>query len=339
MRRHLQLGRLEGIEIASQAAGLVLMIVWVLFDPTVWALVFGGWAASAVRLILSHGLAERRDRVGWEGAAARELFGFGAWILVSTLLTFVADQADRLILGRLVPLDVLGVYSIAAMFAALPATLVSRLGNTVVFPALSRKLEASAEALHEAFGRAQRTILTAGGVLVAAGAAAGPAGIAFLYDARYQEAGWMIPLLAAGAWWRVLAIPKGSLLLALGAGRAVALGNGAKTVVLLAAMPAGFALGGVPGAIGGLVLADLARYVAMSVATSGRGAGGIGRELGATAAVLASGAAGLLAARLLPAPAVVQAVAAVLGVAALWAPWLLRVARAEGWWPRGGASA
>jgi O-antigen/teichoic acid export membrane protein len=311
------------------------MVGWVLVDPTIWALVFGGWAASGVRLLLSHVLADRRDRLGWEGPAARELFGFGAWILVSTLLTFVADQADRLLLGRLVPLDTLGVYSIAAMFAALPATLVSRLGNTVVFPALSRKLEAGSQALHPAFQRAQRLILVAGGVLVAAGAAAAPSGIAFLYDARYQDAGWMIPLLAIGAWWRVLAIPKGAALLALGAARAVAVGNGAKTVTLLLAMPAGFALGGVPGAIGGLVLADVARYVAMTLATAGRGITGIRLELLATAGVLASAVAGLLVARLVPAPDLVRAGVAALGVTALFAPFLLRVARVEGWWPRG----
>ena len=59
-----------------------------------------------------------RNRFHWDRSSADEMMSFGRWIFVSTLLTFLAMQADRLIFGKLITLTDLGVYGVAAMMAS-----------------------------------------------------------------------------------------------------------------------------------------------------------------------------------------------------------------------------
>ena len=113
--------RIEISLIIAQVAGLVAMIAWALVDRSVLALVAGALTTNVVRMVLSHTyLPGIRNRFTWERPAAQTLVRFGRWIFVSTLLTFLAGQADRLVFGRLVPLDRLGVYYIGVVIATLP---------------------------------------------------------------------------------------------------------------------------------------------------------------------------------------------------------------------------
>ncbi len=144
------------------------------------------------------------------------IFHFGKWIFLSTILAFLVGQSDRLIFGKIVPLATLGVYSIAAMFAALPTGVLHRVGSAVVFPAFSRKAE-SMNGFASAYRRSRRPLSSPSEVwVVACLAASGPALIETLYDPRYADAGWILQLLAIGAWFHILQVPSGSALLALG---------------------------------------------------------------------------------------------------------------------------
>lgn len=267
MQRNLSIRAFEGVQLAGQLVSAGTILVWLLIEPTVWALVVGGIAGASTRVILSHLLAPRRDRMGWDPAAAQELLQFGKWILLSTLVTFVADQADRLLLGRLASLSELGVYSIAAMLAVLPATLIGRMSAFVLFPALSRAAEAKRD-IPSVYRRQRRPLLAAGGLLVACiGAGAVPL-IDLVYDDRYFEAGSMIQLLILGTWFRVAEAPARSALLALGETRWLPVLNLAKLLSVVVGLPLGFQLAGFPGGILALVIGDAARWIVATAAAA-----------------------------------------------------------------------
>ena len=153
--------------------------------------------ASLVRAILSHiVVGGRRQRMAWNREAARELLSFGKWILASSVLAFFAGQSDRLVFGKLIPLGLLGVYSIGAMFAMLPTQIMSRIGTTVLFPALCRSLAAKSN-LRGAYQQTRFRVLALGGFLCACAAASGHVAIETLYDPRYADAGWILQILTA----------------------------------------------------------------------------------------------------------------------------------------------
>jgi hypothetical protein len=62
------------------------------------------------------------NRLRWHKPSATMLINFGKWIFVSTALTFFAGQSDRLIFAKLIPIDMLGIYGMAAMIALLPSS-------------------------------------------------------------------------------------------------------------------------------------------------------------------------------------------------------------------------
>jgi O-antigen/teichoic acid export membrane protein len=291
LSRHLSIGRLAAVDLTSQICSIVAMIAWATVQPSVWALLVGAVVGSSVRMALSHYLADRLDGFGWDRGAFWELLHFGKWIFLSTILAFLVGQSDRLIFGKLIPLGMLGVYSIAVMFSQLPAQLFNRLAMGAVFPALSRRAEAGGE-LESAYSRMKLPLLLAGGLVVACLIASGPHLIETLYDERYHDAGWIIRVLAMGVWFQVLQVPSGSALMALGIPRWLAWANGCKLAGMIAVVPAGFWLHGMQGAVVGLASCEILRYVVFVIGAHRQNLPTAAGDLGASALVALLAAAG-----------------------------------------------
>jgi O-antigen/teichoic acid export membrane protein len=177
-----------------------------------------------------------------------------------------------------------------------------------------------------------RPLLVLGALPVACLAAAGPALVELLYDPRYEEAGWMLQILAVGAWFQIPQASSGSAVLALGQPRALALSNGAKFVGLVVFLPLGYASFGVPGAIAGVAAAELIRYLSLALAMRSAKLPGLASDLAMTVVAAGLAAAGLLADRAVGESgggAGARLVVAVAAIAGLWLPISLFVLRAE----------
>ncbi|HAA27014.1 MAG TPA: polysaccharide biosynthesis protein, partial [Cyanobacteria bacterium UBA8553] len=103
LNRQLAVGKLAIFELMGQVISLIVMIVWAKFDPSIRALVAGTFVSAVFQLLWSHRLLPHQpNRFAWDKEAAQKIFTFGKWIFFSTALTFLASQADRLILGKLI---------------------------------------------------------------------------------------------------------------------------------------------------------------------------------------------------------------------------------------------
>jgi O-antigen/teichoic acid export membrane protein len=304
LQRKLQLERLTLVELAGQAAGIAATVGLAVLDRwaygpdhpgAVWAIVGGGWVTALVRLALSHvALPGIRHRFQLDPGSRRALFAFGRWIFVSTMLTFLAGQSDRLVFGKLIPLDLFGVYGIAAMLSMLPTQAVLKLGGAVVFPAYSRV--ASRSDFRQLFGRVRLPLLLGGGAIVTGLIAGGPVLIRILYDDRYWQAGWILQFLAAVAWFQILECTVGAALLAQGRVRWVAAGSAVKVVGLLGLIPLGFWVGGFTGALVGLCVAEAAKYVTAATGAALKRLAAFGLDAALTVLIAAASALGFWAA-------------------------------------------
>lgn len=313
--RHLRNRQLTLLELHNQVVSTIVMIVAAWIYPSVWALVIGSVVRSLLRTTLSHTIFEgQRNRLRLERDAIGSLFRFGRWVLLSTILTFLAGQADRLMLGRMLSLEELGVYGIALALAGMPAFVLSRLGSRVLFPALSRIGDEGAQLQEARRGRA--LFLALGALLLAGLVPNGPVVIDLLYDHRYQAAGWLLQLLLFGSWFQVLEGSNSSVLLARGESRAVAAGNAVKLVTLVVLLPVGFATAGLRGAVLGLIVADVARYGVSAWLVTRTGLDVLRRDLVMTLALVLASALGV---------ALTER-----AEAAGWAPWALLPVGASG---------
>jgi O-antigen/teichoic acid export membrane protein len=234
------------------------MVVWAWLQPTVWALAGAPVVGAAVRLVGSHAVAGGgRPRLRFSRDALASTLSLGRWIGLTTAFGFLASQADRLILGRLVSPELLGVYTVAFFLSEGAAALGVRIARRVLHPAF--RSAAAAGKLPLVYRAARRRLAFA--LLPAAGAvlARGSFLVEILYDTRYAEAGWMLELLALRIVTSTLLPPAAVALLALGDARTELLAAAARALWLVSALPLGFAWAGLPGAVGAVALCDLVR--------------------------------------------------------------------------------
>ena len=217
LSRQIALGKLAAFELGGQIVGLVVTIIWAWFDRSVWALVSGGLVSSVVQLAWSHRLVpEYSDRFAWDKEAAKSIFSFGKWIFLGTLLTFFATQSDRLILGKLVPFRLLGVYGIAFGLADIPRQVILALSGKVIFPAFAKMVDLPRETFRAKILKNRLPLLLALAVGLTFLISFGDIVIKFLYKPSFHDAAWMMPIIAMGIWHTSLYCTVSPALLAVG---------------------------------------------------------------------------------------------------------------------------
>lgn len=262
LKRALRLGTLTRLELGVQASGLVVMIVWAYLAPGVWALVAGGLTAAAVRLVASHRVQKGpRNHFVWDSSAAQAIWTFGKWIFLTSALAFFGEQSDRLLLGKVAPLHILGVYGIALTLAEVPRQITLAIAANVLFPAFSTLRDAPRALLREKITNHRLRVL----YLLAAGLTLfvcfGDWLIRFLYDPRYWQAAWMLPLLALGLWPRLLCNTIEPALFAIARPQYTTVAQVARVAWTVAGVLVGYALAGIFGAILAIALNDLMYYL------------------------------------------------------------------------------
>jgi len=129
-------------EFVYQASGglsqLLVAVGYVLYSPTVWALVFASISRPAVQSLLSYWLHGYRPWPSPDLEAAKELIDYGKWITGASIIKFVHSQGDDAFVGWFLSASALGFYQYAYRLADLPATEVSGIISQITFPAYSQ---------------------------------------------------------------------------------------------------------------------------------------------------------------------------------------------------------
>lgn len=226
--RHLHVGQLIRIDVCFQIFNAIAVLALVWYFRSVYALVVAGLLASLLYMVLTYWLLPGpRPRFVLEREAVRSIVSFGKWIFLSTLITFLAMQIDRLAFGAWYPLAEVGVYSIAASMAMIVATLVGRLQAAVVFPWYSRRLE-DGNGLSAVFPRITTPVLAMSSYLVTLLVVGAGSFFELAYDHRYAQASILLPLLAVGVWFSAVEAMYGAAFLAMGRPQWVAITSAIK---------------------------------------------------------------------------------------------------------------
>ncbi|HEY4221895.1 MAG TPA: oligosaccharide flippase family protein [Myxococcota bacterium] len=262
--RHMHVGRVVGLDLSAQIAGLCASIPLALLLHSAVALVAASLASALVRMILTHVmLPGPNNRLGWDKEAAREIFTFGRFVFVSTIFFFLGTRYDVFALGRLEGMGLIGVYGLAQMIVQVPAQMGERVSNSVLMPALSQRFRETPAAFAGDVRHARLILLPAAAVLFLGAAMTAPAFFHLLYRDVYADAGWMVQLLIIAAWCGFLQESTGRALIAIGNSSWLAVANCARLIATVAFTSLGFRLGdasglGAHGAVIGFMLGNAA---------------------------------------------------------------------------------
>lgn len=232
--RHMALGKVTLMEMATQAISVVFMLILALATGSIWALVAGNLisagARAALAWIMLPGISNR-----WhlEQSAARELVHYGRWIFFSTVAGFLVLQSDKLILGHYLSMEQLGLYNIGFFLAGFPLMLGQVLVQRLMIP-IYRASPPRESA--ENFARLRRIRFMLSGFLVAAIAPLAIGGIwivGLLYDPRYATSGAITMLVSMALLPQMLGLTYDQVALASGDSRGFFALNAARAVVLI----------------------------------------------------------------------------------------------------------
>ncbi|MDP9123152.1 MAG: oligosaccharide flippase family protein [Pseudomonadota bacterium] len=198
-KRQMHLHTIAKIELAGQAASAIAMVVVGYAFHTVWTLVIGAIVAACLRTWLGFAiLPGHSSRLRLVKESMTELLKTGRWVFLSSILFFLALNSDKFVLAGLIDKRMYGIYSIALLMANVLQGLAAKMCLTIVYPALAEVNRERPRDLAKTLSKFQWAydgiITLLAGVLITGA----PAVIAVLYDHRYQDAGWMLSILAVG---------------------------------------------------------------------------------------------------------------------------------------------
>jgi len=258
LRRRLELMRLTWIELGSQVCSLIGIVAWALIQPSVWALVVGGMAGAIYKTVASHWIdVGYRNRFEWDPHAYREIVSFGKWIFGSTALTFAGGQGDRLLLGNFMGAATLGIYNIALFLSEAIGSAVSRITGGVLYPVFSQVQRETPERMREIYYRVRARLDVASLVPMGMLMALSQRLVDLLYDSRYHEAGWMMQWLCIRVAMGAVLGPMETCLFSMGHTRYGFYRNVGRTVWILAGIPLGWQLAGLPGAVVAIAMSEI----------------------------------------------------------------------------------
>jgi O-antigen/teichoic acid export membrane protein len=266
LKKKLKFAQLGVFELVVSALSSLVYIVLALIWPNIWSLAIGGVLGSFIFMVGTYFLRadlHLRFRVAREYVS--EILHYGKWIFLSSIVYFLSGNYDRLFLAKVVPLHTLGIYGLARSIAELVGLLVGRLGGNVLFPFIASHNEMPREALRRQLAPMRLRFLALSAVGLAIVVSGSDLVISFVYDRRYHEAMWMLPVLVLGSWFSILASLNESALLGFGRPFYSAASNTSKFIFVIIFLPLGTATQGLLGGVLVVAIADLPKVLALQV--------------------------------------------------------------------------
>jgi O-antigen/teichoic acid export membrane protein len=195
--RERQLPRLSLLDILGTVAQVIVSVLLALAWHSYWAIVVAMLGASVTRTALSYVLFDNpRRRFRLDRGYAGELWGFARFVTGSSVISMVLMQSDKVVLARLLPLDMLGLYMLAGNLALAPMAFTTAYASRVLYPTYARAWREEPQNLARIFYSTRWRVsmlymIAAGGLIGTA-----PLIVAILYDERYAGAALYLRLLA-----------------------------------------------------------------------------------------------------------------------------------------------
>lgn len=169
-----------GAFVSSLIAAWICVVLWGDFRAMLATLIVQ-WS---VFTLLSHIVADRKYKIGWDNTVFSDFFIFGWPLMLNAMLAYAIQNGDRVIVGNQLGPEVLGWFSAAFMLAQTPSMLLMSARRTLFMPMISRTGPEQ--------GKAHRVAIEVAyfmGLAFAVGTTiAGPLLLTALYGERYVQA-------------------------------------------------------------------------------------------------------------------------------------------------------
>ena len=245
-------------ETVGVAISAVFTVGYCYFSRDYWGMVWGTLVARLVSVIISHRIyPEIRPRLGWDRAAAKQIFRYTRFVMPSSILTLVSNQYDKAVFLRLFDLHLLGVYSLAVNITTPVEGLIGKASRMVLYPRCAHNFRLDKETFTRKYYLENVKLFVA--ILAIPAALGGGARLLIdaLYDPRYAQAAGVLVAFMLRAALLALASPAEDMLFATGETSIILTGNVYRVIWMVAASLVGYRYFGFTGFVYGIALSGL----------------------------------------------------------------------------------
>lgn len=170
LTRDLKFRTLTFIEASASVVGGVAAVALALSGAGVWSMVAQALIAALLQLPVLWVVTRWRPRFRFSRQALSDVLGFSTFDMLQRVLSYLTNNVDYLLVGKLLGAEPLGVYTLAFVMTDTFRQQIMAVSNRVMFPVYGR-LQDDADAVRGYYLKAIRynSILVAGVMLVLAG--------------------------------------------------------------------------------------------------------------------------------------------------------------------------
>ncbi len=252
------------LEIWSQTLGLASTIVLAWLMRSVYALAIGVVLSSAYKAGGSFVVTPYRPRVAFHREYAREILHFGKYIFVNTLISFLAMNADILLIGKVLHMENLGYYTLGRNIGTLIWLVCFQIFVQSYLPAVSSVNQDPPRVvrMYERFSVMILALTVPASMILALFS---HDIIALLYDPRYQDACISMFWFSVSGILLILNAVNSNTFIAMDRLRYETISMGISLVLVLALVPLGAVHYGLAGAAAGMFTAIVVVALAQTV--------------------------------------------------------------------------
>ena len=271
-QRNLEAKRVTLIDVGTYAFGLLCTVYLAWLLQSVWALVWGGLITAVLKVVASHlALHGIKNHFAWERDAVSHLIRFGRWIMLSSMLTFLASEGARMLIGAVLDMRQLALFTLASTMSLLLWQAILQLAARVFFPAYAEVYRNNPKNLNAVLFKARLAITFPNWGLAVLFVFMGAQLMNVLYDERYHESGAMLELLAAGTLVGCVWGSYTGVLLAMGKVATMTWLTASQIVCQFGGMLIGYHYGGGMGLVMGLSVSSWVMYPVQAFVMSRNG--------------------------------------------------------------------
>ncbi|MEQ8934514.1 MAG: oligosaccharide flippase family protein [Amphiplicatus sp.] len=256
-QRQQRVSYVSAVEFAAYLVQLVTTIIACVYLRSFWGILIGMYTFAVTNVVFSYTLYPGGfHAISFDRKVSRDLWNFARFIVLSSIITIVLGQADRIFIGRALSLEALGLYMLALSFTAAARSLIQSYSTKVLFPFFAETFRSAPEMLDGLFYSARRRITLVLAFLLGGGIGGGSLVVRILLDERYLGAGLYLSILCVGPLFMLHRRFAENLMFAKGRIRSTLESNIASLVWIAIAAPAGYYFFGVIGLVAAFALID-----------------------------------------------------------------------------------
>lgn len=136
-----------GVYIGSSAVGIIMAVKGFGFYAIVWANVVNQILFTLLMIWITR---QERLSLGLVKSCVKPILGFGGWLTATVIVRNITDQLDKLIVARLLSVDIVGAINRPNGFVSTITSKITGIFDTILFPILS-SIQDNTAAMRSAF--------------------------------------------------------------------------------------------------------------------------------------------------------------------------------------------